>query len=169
MADKVVSPSCFRSSLPSCPFSWRPFCHSFSPSVVVESGNVSRPSMYSLLDNVYDVIYTCLMSYPGIMCVVTKGNGEHDAHATKRFWVRILLVPLRNFGNFVNPTFPVSFVRDTKSLWSILSGVYAGEVKDHIRITHVTTLKVSKLIVSSIVIRRKERLHHLTTQIVMPT
>ena len=49
-----------------------------------------------------------------------------------------------------------------------------GEVNDHTQITHVTTLKknlhimVSKLIVSSIV-RRKERLHHLTTQIVMPT
>ena len=48
--------------------------------VVVESCNVSRPSMYSLLDNVYDVIYTCLMSYPGITFVVTYGNNaEHDA------------------------------------------------------------------------------------------
>ena len=70
VADKVVSPSCFRSSLPSCPFSWCPLCHSFCPSVVFESCNVSRPSMYSLLDNVYDIIYTCLMSYPGITFVV---------------------------------------------------------------------------------------------------
>ena len=31
---KVVSPSCFRSSLLSCPFSWRPLCHSFCPSVL---------------------------------------------------------------------------------------------------------------------------------------
>ena len=46
-----------------CPFSWCPLCHSFSPSVIVESCNVSRPSVYSLLDNVYGVIYTCLMSY----------------------------------------------------------------------------------------------------------
>ena len=71
VADKIVSPSCFRSSLPPCPFSWCPLCHSFSPPVVVETGNVSRPSVYSLLDNVYDVIYTCLLSYPGITFVVT--------------------------------------------------------------------------------------------------
>ena len=30
----------------------------------------ARPSMYSLLDNLYDIIYTCLMSYPGITFVV---------------------------------------------------------------------------------------------------
>ena len=71
MASKVVSPSCFRSSLSSCPFSWCPLCHSFCPSVVFESCNVSRPSMYSLLDNVYDIIYTFLMSYPDITFVVT--------------------------------------------------------------------------------------------------
>ena len=70
VADKAVSPSCFRSSLSSCPFSWCPLCHSFCPYVVFESCNVSRPSMYSLLDNVYDIIYTCLMSYPGITFVV---------------------------------------------------------------------------------------------------
>ena len=52
VADKIVSPSCFRSSLPPCPFSWCPLCHSFSPPVVVETCNVSRPSVYSLLDNV---------------------------------------------------------------------------------------------------------------------
>ena len=66
VADKVVSPSCFRSSLPSCPFLWCPLCHSFCPSVVFESYNVSRPSMYSLLDNVFDIIYTYVMSYQGI-------------------------------------------------------------------------------------------------------
>ena len=71
VADKAVSPSCFRSSLSSCPFSWCPLCHSFCLSVVFESCNVSRPSMYSLLDNVYDIIYTCLMSYPVITLVVT--------------------------------------------------------------------------------------------------
>ena len=66
VADNVVSPSCFRSSLPSCPFSWRPFCHSYRPSVVFESCNMSRPSLYSLLDNVDYVIYTCLSLDPGI-------------------------------------------------------------------------------------------------------
>ena len=70
VADKVVSPSCFRSSLPYCPFSWCPLCHSFCSSVVFESCNVFRPSMYFLLDNVYDIIYTGLMSYPVITFVV---------------------------------------------------------------------------------------------------
>ena len=78
-ADKSVSPSCFRSSLSSCPFSWCPHCHSFRQSVVFESGNVSRPSMYSLLDNVYDDIHTCLMAYPCIAFMVTQGDAEHDA------------------------------------------------------------------------------------------
>ena len=70
VVDKAVSPSCFRSSLPSRAFSWCPLCHSCCPYVVFESCNVSRPSMYSLLDNVYDIIYTCLMPYTGITFVV---------------------------------------------------------------------------------------------------
>ena len=35
------------------------------------------------------------------------------------------LRPLGNFGNFLYPTLPVSFGRDTKSRWSLLSGAYA--------------------------------------------
>ena len=79
MADKIVFPSCL--GLP-CRLVHSRGVHSvtlFCPSVVVESCNVSCPSMYSLLDNVYGVIYICLMSYPGITCVVTQGNAEHDA------------------------------------------------------------------------------------------
>ena len=38
---------------------------------------------------------------------------------------RIPLRPLGNFGNFLYPTLPVSFGRDTKSHWSLLSGAYA--------------------------------------------
>ena len=37
---------------------------------------------------------------------------------------------LRNFGNPVYPALPVSFGRDIKSRRSLLSGVYAREVKD---------------------------------------
>ena len=66
--------SCCRSSLPSCPFSWCPVCHYFCPSVVFETCNVSRPSMYSLLDNVYHIIYTCLMLYPGIAFVIAYSD-----------------------------------------------------------------------------------------------
>ena len=76
VADKVVSPSFFRSSLPPCPFSWFPLCQSFSPSVVVESCNVSRPSMYSLLDNVDDVIYICLVWYLILLYRVTRIRSE---------------------------------------------------------------------------------------------
>ena len=83
VAEKVVSPSCFRSSLSSCPFSCCPLCHSFCPSVVFESCNVSRPSMYSLLDNVYDIIYTCLMSYPGITFVATSRPPSNVAPAER--------------------------------------------------------------------------------------
>ena len=40
--------------------------------------------------------------------------------------------PLANFGNFCYPTLPVSFGRDTKSRWSLLSGVYArGSKRSH--------------------------------------
>ena len=46
--------------------------------------------------------------------------------------VRILLRPFGHFGNFLYPTFPVSFGRDTKSRWSLLSGVYArGSKRSH--------------------------------------
>ena len=42
------------------------------------------------------------------------------------------LPPFRNLGNFVHPTEPVSFGRDTKSRWSVLSGVYArGSKRSH--------------------------------------
>ena len=46
--------------------------------------------------------------------------------------VRILLRPFGNFGNFLYPTLPVSFGRDTKSRWSFLYGVYArGSKRSH--------------------------------------
>ena len=37
--------------------------------------------------------------------------------------------PFQNLGNFVHPTFACAFGRDTKSRWSLLSGVYARESK----------------------------------------
>ena len=40
------------------------------------------------------------------------------------------LPAFRNLDNFFHLTLPVSFGRDTKSRLSLLSGVYAGEVKD---------------------------------------
>ena len=47
-----------------------------------------------------------------------------DSHCG-RLWVR-------NFGNSVNRSLPVSFGWDTKSRWSLLSGVYArGSKRSH--------------------------------------
>ena len=41
-------------------------------------------------------------------------------------------IPSFIIGNFLYPTFPVSFGRDTKSRWSLLSGVYArGSKRSH--------------------------------------
>ena len=36
--------------------------------------------------------------------------------------------PFRSLGNFVHPTLPVSFGRDSKSCWSLLSVVGEGSV-----------------------------------------
>ena len=42
--------------------------------------------------------------------------------------------PFRNLGNFFTPHLPVYFGRDTKSRWSLLSGVYArGSKRSHTR------------------------------------
>ena len=37
--------------------------------------------------------------------------------------------PFRSLGNFVHPTLPVSFGRESKSRWSLLSMSMPGEVK----------------------------------------
>ena len=42
------------------------------------------------------------------------------------------LLPFQNLCNFVHPTLPMSFGRDTKSRWSLLPGVYArGSKQSH--------------------------------------
>ena len=43
----------------------------------------------------------------------------------QRDWGLKPLPPFRSLGNFVHLTLPVSFGRDSKSRWSLLSGVYA--------------------------------------------
>ena len=46
--------------------------------------------------------------------------------------VRSHLPPFLNLGDFFTPHLPVSFGRDTKSRWSLLSGVYArGSKRSH--------------------------------------
>ena len=46
--------------------------------------------------------------------------------------VQFHLPPFRNLSNFVHPVICLSFGRDTKSRWSLLSGVYArGSKRSH--------------------------------------
>ena len=52
---------------------------------------------------------------------------------------------LRNFGNSIYPTLPVSFGGDTKSLRSLLSGVYARGSKRSHSVTAVDSTTDSKL------------------------
>ena len=59
--------------------------------------------------------------------------------------VRILLRPFGNFGNFLYPTLPVSFGRDTKSRRSLLSGVYARGSK----ISHQYALEMCTVVDST--------------------
>ena len=47
-----------------------------------------------------------------------------------RILIRILLVPLRNFGNFIYPTFPQSFRRYTKTVSPFCLLFKPGEIKD---------------------------------------
>ena len=78
-------------------------------------------------------------------------NDDIDIVCLEETWFRKVegtgvqnyLLPFRNLGNFVHPTLPVSFGRDTKSRWSLLSGVYArGSKRPH-------TGKWKKLVVDS--------------------
>ena len=62
-----------------------------------------------------------------------------DCMVTDESWVRIMVEPLRNFFNSVFPALPVSFGGDTKSCWSLLSGVLArGSKTPHTRSRCVT-------------------------------
>ena len=55
-----------------------------------------------------------------------------DKAADRGTVVQSHLPPFRNLGDFVRPTLPVSFGRDTKSRWSLLSGVYGrGSKRSH--------------------------------------
>ena len=56
---------------------------------------------------------------------------SNAARSNERTVVRVRLLPIRNFSNFVNPTLPVSFGRNTKNRWSLDSSLsVTGKVKD---------------------------------------
>ena len=73
---------------------------------------------------------------------VQVGSGGHAVErrtVNRGTVVQSHLPPFRNLGNFVHLTLPVSFGRDTKSRWSLLSGVYArGSKRSHIEGKFVT-------------------------------
>ena len=67
-----------------------------------------------------------------VVCHGSMLIGNYAISGARWLRVRILLRPFRNFGNFLYPTLPVSFGRDTKSRWYLLSGVYArGSKRSH--------------------------------------
>ena len=53
----------------------------------------------------------------------------------------------RNLGNPIHPTLPVSFGRDTKSRWFLLSGVYdRGSKRSHTGGKHVTNSNIAPIV-----------------------
>ena len=54
-----------------------------------------------------------------------SSSGQCTELSIKRTVFRFRLPPFQNLGNFVHPTLPVYFRRDSKSRWSLLPGVYA--------------------------------------------
>jgi len=78
-------------------------------------------SMAKLLSLSHD--HFLVVSLHPVAYRVCVTNGERWSRG------RSHLKPFQNLGNFVHLTLPVSFRRDTKSRWSLLSGVYARESK----------------------------------------
>ena len=60
-----------------------------------------------------------------IIAYYASGGRAVERRTVKGTVVQSHLPPLQNLGNFFTPHLPVSFGRDTKSRWSLLSGVYA--------------------------------------------
>ena len=54
---------------------------------------------------------------------------QESAESINEMVVQPHLQPFQNLGNFVHLTLPVSFGRDTKRWWSLLSGVFASGSK----------------------------------------
>ena len=84
-------------------------------------------------------LFSCLLTYP---CLIRSLRAfESDRSAVAQCLERAIdnrvvagSNPTEadgNFGNFQNPTLPVSFGRDTKNRWSLLSGVYVRGSKTY--------------------------------------
>ena len=66
-------------------------------------------------------------------------HGKYCRTANRGYGGSSHLPPIRNIGIFVHLTLPVSFGRDIKSRWSLLSGVYArGSKRSHTGGKYVT-------------------------------
>ena len=79
-------------------------------------------------------ITPCRTLYGSTICVDYRTLQNKGAkYKSRLILLNHVVTPHRSLGYFVHPTLPLSFGRDNKSRWSLLSSVYAraGEVKDH--------------------------------------
>lgn len=79
MSDEFVSPSHSWSSPRPCPFSRSPLRHCVGQSIVPLSSDVTCPAVFGSLDDVDDVGYSCLLSYPRVAPVVVECDAQHDS------------------------------------------------------------------------------------------
>ena len=67
-----------------------------------------------------------------MVSLVRSGGRAVECRTVNRGDDGSILSPFRNLGNFILLTFPVTFGRDTKSRWFLLSGVYTrGRKRSH--------------------------------------
>ena len=130
----------------------------FTLSSPVKSSSDYKPSFFSILDAAEETndeesideelvllctflvfhsseIFNTTLVWHGSRVVERRAFGRRDQGS-------IPPPPFQSLGNFVYPTLPVSFGRDSKSHWSLLSGVYARRSKrSHANIIYSPTSK----------------------------
>ena len=88
-------------------------------------------SVFTKYINKYVCMYIIFM-HDTIQIYVSEEWWSRTGLSIEGTVVQSHLLLFRNLGNFVYVTLPVSFGRDTKSRWSLLSGVYArGSKRSH--------------------------------------
>ena len=75
----IVSSPCFWTTLFSGPKSWGSLCCSDGPTVIRQPCYVTCPSMLCFPDSVGDIAYARVLSGPGVLLSVSKGNAQNYA------------------------------------------------------------------------------------------
>ena len=117
-----------------------------SPSTLsspVKSSSDNKPSDLSILDAAeetndeessdeeYYCVHSLVFHSSEIFNTTLVGHGSRVVER-RAFGQREPPLPFQSLGNFIYPTLPVSFGRDSKNCWSLLSGVYArGSKRSH--------------------------------------